>query len=115
MKEKYCKEKKKIKRNYIYIQIKTKKLLLIKQSIINLKKILVKIVLQKKKCGKKRFRPNKYNKEHNKFSDDNIIRRCKHLVRKNVLQFIINQIKKEYNGNIGKGIFKKELHIINQS
>ena len=71
--------------------------------------------LTKKKCGRKRFRPNKYNKEHNKFSDDNIIRRCKHLVRKNVLQFIINQIKKEYNGNIGKGIFKKELHIINQS
>ena len=71
--------------------------------------------LTKKKCGRKRFRPNKYNKEHNKYSDDNIIRRCKHLVLKNVLQFINYQIKKEYNGNIGKGILKKELHIINQS
>jgi hypothetical protein len=75
-----------------------------------------KIINEKKKCGRKRKR-NDENKtgEHNKFSDDNIRRKCKHLVINNTLKFINNQIIKIYNGNIGNGIFKKELQTINQS
>ena len=53
----------------------------------------------KKQCGRKRKRPID-NKIHNKFSDD-IRRRCKHLVLKNILFFINNQIKIKYKVNIG--------------
>ena len=70
----------------------------------------------KKKCGRKRLRTDDNNKsEHNKFSDDNIRRKCKHLVLKYTLEFINNQIKRKYEGNIGNGIFKKELQTLNQS
>ena len=71
----------------------------------------------KKKCGRKRKRANSVSDkiEHNKFSDDNIRRKCKHLVLKNVLNFLNKIIKRTYNGNIGQGIFKKELQTLNQS
>ena len=69
----------------------------------------------KKKCGRKRIRPEDNKGEHNKFSDDNIRRKCKHLVLKSVLKFINKKIINLYNGKIGEGILKKQLHIINQS
>ena len=69
---------------------------------------------EKKKCGRKRKRTDEKGK-HNKYSDDNIRRKCKHLVLKYVLEFINDQIKKIYNNNIGNGIFKRELQTINQS
>ena len=71
----------------------------------------------KKKRGRKRKSPIKDIKKekHNKFSDDNIIKKCKHLVLKNLLDFLNNQIKTAYNGNIGKGSLKKELKNINNS
>jgi hypothetical protein len=68
---------------------------------------------QKKKCGRKRL-SNKEIKEHNKFSDDNIRRKCKHLVLKNTLIFINEKIFIMYGGKIGEGILKKELKIPNQ-
>ena len=71
--------------------------------------------ITKKKSGRKRERTEDDKCEHNKYSDDNIRRRSKHLVLKNLLEFINNQIYKKYNGNIGNGIFKKELQTINQS
>ena len=77
-----------------------------------------KIISNKKKCGRKTKRTNSENKnqtQHNKFSDDNIRRKCKHLVLKNILDFINENIKRIYNGNIGQGIFKKELQTLNQS
>ena len=74
----------------------------------------------KKKIGRKRKRNNedKLNQdieesEHNKFSDDNLRRKCKHLVLKYALIFINNKIKDIYNGNIGNGILRKELKTIN--
>ena len=67
-----------------------------------------------KKCGRKRVRNHDIPDEHNKFSDDNIRRKCKHLLLKNLLKFINQQIKNFYNGKIGNSIFKKELKIINQ-
>ena len=70
----------------------------------------------KKKLGRKRKNPKIEKKEpHNKYSDDNIIKKCKHLVLKYTLEFINNKIKKVYNGNIENGPFKKELQIINNS
>ena len=70
---------------------------------------------QKKKCGRKRMRSEDNKVEHNKFADDNVRRKCKHLVLKCSLEFINNQIKKKYNGNVGNGVFKKELQTLNQS
>ena len=69
----------------------------------------------KKVSGRKREREKNNKIEHNKYSDDNIRRKCKHLVLKPLLEFINNKINKIYNGNIGNGIFKKELQTINQS
>ena len=70
----------------------------------------------KKKRGRKRKSPKIEKKEpHNKYSDDNIIKKCKHLVLKYTLEFINNKIKKVYNGNIENGPLKKELQIINNS
>ena len=51
--------------------------------------------------------------EHNKFSDDNLRRKVKHLVLKNVFDFINEKIKSMYSG-INKGIFTKQLLTINQ-
>lgn len=75
-----------------------------------------KIKKELKKCGRKRERTddNGEKSEHNKFSDDNIRRKCKHLVLKYSLEFINSSIKNKYNGNIGNGILKKELQALNQ-
>ena len=70
---------------------------------------------EKKKCGRKRKRSSEDKIEHNKFSDDNVRRKCKHLVLKNTMKFLNYKINFLYNGNIGNGIFKKELQTINQS
>ena len=61
---------------------------------------------QKKKCGRKKL-SNKEIKEHNKFSDDNLRRKCKHLVLKNTLTFINEKIFIMNGGKIGDGILKK--------
>ena len=71
----------------------------------------------KMKCGRKRMRHEENNEkvvEHNKYSDDNLRRKCKHLVIKNTMAFINKSIRNKYNGNIGNGIFKKELQTLNQ-
>ena len=71
----------------------------------------------KKKRGRKRKSPQEViiKEKHNKFSDDNIIKKCKHLVLKYLFDFLNNQIKTAYNGNIGNGSLKKELKIIKNS
>ena len=51
---------------------------------------------------------------HNKFSDDNLRRKCKHLILKTTLDYINKQILQKYNNNIGNGIFRKQLLTINQ-
>ena len=76
---------------------------------------------ESKKCGRKRKR-NDINttddktekKIHDKFSDDNMRKKCKNIVLKYVFQFINNKIKEKYNNDIGHGKFKKELKVINQ-
>ena len=70
---------------------------------------------EKKKCGRITMRDSDRKIEHNKYSDDNLRRKCKHLVLKYILKFINYQILIVYNGNIGNGIFKKQLQTLNQS
>ena len=68
-----------------------------------------------KKCGRKRVKDLDNTDEHNKFSDDNIRRKCKHLILDNLMKFINRQIRTIYNGRIGNSVLKKEIKIINQS
>ena len=49
-----------------------------------------------------------------KFSDDNLRRKCKHILLDNLLYLINYKIRILYNNNIGKGILKKELKKLNQ-
>ena len=70
---------------------------------------------KKNKCGRKRKGENydNNNDEHDKFSDDNVRRKIKRIVFTHLLAYINKQIRIKYNGEIGKGIFKKELYILN--
>ena len=76
-----------------------------------------KLFIKEQLLNKKRNNDSekKPKKPHTKYTYDNLKRKCKHLVIENVKEFINNKIKEEYNGNIGKGILKKELVKLNQS
>lgn len=63
--------------------------------------------------GKKQNRTKKTG-NHNKYTDDNLRRKCKHIVLSNTFNFINEIIKKKYDNNIGKGVFVKQLLTINQ-
>ena len=56
----------------------------------------------------------KEKKPHTKYSYDNLKRECKHLVIENVMEFINEKINIAYDGNIGSGLFKKQLMKLNQ-
>lgn len=66
-----------------------------------------------KKMGRKRKSDNEKG-EHNKFSDDNMRRKIKHVVLKSLMEFINNKIKEVFNGKIGYSILKKELLTLNK-
>ena len=69
------------------------------------------------KRGRKRKREDiddNDKKTHNKFSDDNLRKKCKNIVLKSILEFINGKIKEQYNNKIGHGKFKKELKILDQ-
>lgn len=63
---------------------------------------------------KRPTKPKKEKKPHTKFSYDNLKRECKHLVIENVMDFINEKINIAYDGNIGDGLFKKQLMKLNQ-
>ena len=65
---------------------------------------------------KKRGRPGTAGStgDHNKFSDDNLRRKVKHLLIDHLLRFINNKIYKIYKGQVGNGIFVKKLLTLNQ-
>ena len=69
------------------------------------------IPILKKKRG--RVKKGESKIIHNKYSDDNLRRKCKHLVLHNVMKFINDKIEEIY-GNKGYGITMKKLLIINQ-
>ena len=69
------------------------------------------LIIKKKKVGRKR----KLDYEDNhKIANDNMIRKCKHLVINNCIEFLNFQIKKIYHNNIGEGIIIKKILEINQ-
>ena len=91
--------------------------------IINSQKIRINQIINKdnKKRGRKRKRDNMDDnnnndelKTHNKFSDDNLRKKCKNIVLKNTLEFINEKIKELFKNKIGHGKFKKELKILDQ-
>ena len=67
--------------------------------------------LLKKKRGRKP--KDSSSGEHNKYSDDNLRRKCKHLVLKNISDFINNKIFEIYK-KVDKGIISKKLLTIKQ-
>ena len=73
------------------------------------------IMLNKKRGRKKKLDNNEENmdKEHNKYSDDNIRRKIKHIVLKKLLEFINQKIETMYT-HINRGIFTKKLMTIQQ-
>ena len=64
------------------------------------------------KLGRKR-KNEKIKSEHNKFSDDILRRKVKHLVLKNLMKFINEKIFYMYNGKIGHSVYLKKLLTIN--
>ena len=69
------------------------------------------IQILNKKRGRKKRLDSKIT--HNKYSDDNLRRKCKHLVLQNVMKFINDKIEEIY-GDKGYGMNMKKLLIINQ-
>ena len=76
-------------------------------------KILLKRPFKGKKFLGRKIKIEEGLGEHNKFSDDNLRRKVKHLVLKNVFDFINEKIRSMYS-DINKGIFTKQLLTINQ-
>ena len=86
--------------SFYYIDIAHKK-----NEIKEIKEIQIK---NDKKClGRKKKRSQTIGK-HNKFSDDNIRRKCKHIILYNIMDFINYKISEKYK-DIGQGIFLKKL------
>ena len=65
------------------------------------------------KLGRKTKTDNT-KREHNRCSDDNLIKKCKHIVIDSTMVFINKKIKILYNPNIGNSIFKKQLLQLNK-
>ena len=63
--------------------------------------------------GRKRGRAGTKG-DHNKYSDDNLRRKVKHLILKRLLNFINTKIEEKYINNLGNGVFIKKLLTINQ-
>ena len=53
--------------------------------------------------------------KHNKFSDDNLRRKCKHIVLLSIMEFINEKIYSMYKGNLGNNIYRKEILTLNKS
>ena len=70
---------------------------------------------EKKLCRQKRVRNEENLEKHDKYADDIIRRKCKHLVINNLFDFLNHRINFIYKGKIGHSIFTKQLKIINQS
>jgi hypothetical protein len=66
----------------------------------------------KRKRGRKKLNSIN-NKEHNKFSQDNLFRKIKYLIFTSLRKYDNDVICKVYNNNIGRGIFTKQIFKIN--
>ena len=79
-----------------------------------IKNLKTNLIFTKKSYGRKK-KSDQTKREHNKYSDDNIRRKCKHLILNSIMEFINEKIKMIYNGKIGNNIFKKELLTLNKN
>ena len=66
------------------------------------------------KFGRKKARSGIEGK-HNKFSDDNLRRKCKHIILNEILMFINDKINEIYDGDLGQGILIKKLYTLNHN
>lgn len=57
---------------------------------------------------------NKNDGTHDKFTDDNLRRKCKHIVLNSIIDIINKKIFSIYEGNIGNNIFRKEILTLNK-
>lgn len=57
---------------------------------------------------------DKKDGKHNKYSDDNVRKKVKHIILKTIMKFLNMKIKAIYNNNIGNNILKKELLTLNK-
>ena len=79
-----------------------------------------KIPKQKKKLRFHKKPTGRFKKEskkdgkHNKYSDDNVRKKVKHLVLKSIMKFLNRKIKELFNNNIGHNVLKKELLTLNK-
>ena len=96
------------KNNNFQININSKKV-----TELNIKKVDKKSKQEKRLLGRKKNNSNEIGK-HNRNTDDNLIRKCKHIILENAFKSINATIKKLYHNNIGAGDNKKELKKINQ-
>ena len=53
--------------------------------------------------------------KHDKFSDDNLRRKCKHIILFSIMEFINKKIYSMYKGNLGNNIYRKEILTLNKS
>ena len=72
------------------------------------------IIEEDKNVGRKRKRPCVNGKTHDKFADDNLRRKIKHLVLESLFIFINNKIKEICKNNNNKGNFEIQLLKINK-
>lgn len=71
------------------------------------------ITIKSEVLGRKK-KTDKSKRKHNKFADDNMRRKIKHIILKNLREFINEKISSMYNGQIGESIFKKEILTLNK-
>ena len=85
-------------------------------SFFNIPNSLNHIIIEedKNELGRKRKRPSVNGKIHDKFADDNLRRKIKHLVLESLFIFINKKIKEIYKNNIIKGNFEIQLLKINK-
>ena len=109
IKKKTSKKKKKLKNQKIskFIQGKI-------EIIKPIKKEEKKIISEKKLIGRKKKDSDEYG-EHNKFTDDNLSRKCKRVLLEILFFYINNIIKIVYENNVYEGENEKQLLKLNQS
>ena len=86
-----------------------------KQVFIEIKKEEKKGKEKPKLLGRKKKveNGNTIQSMHNKFSDDNLRRKCKHIVLDELMKLINKKIYDIYNGDIGHGMLIKKLFNLN--
>ena len=70
------------------------------------------IAVEPKKRGRKSTNP-KPDVPHNKYANDNLRKKRKHIILSEIMTFLNKKLKEIYNGNLGNGLFFKQLLTLN--